>query len=189
MSAAQDYYDQVLAMGHTPDSALAHTREHYPDFIPGVAAPVAAPVVAPVSQQAVPAVQPVAQPAIAPALMVAPVIAAAPTVGAPVGAQAALPPMANGESTAKRLWISCTIASLKTNRSRFSAPHSRLCICWIIWIASRSSFNYQAALRRWRPVATRAAHAKFQNPNCTRPSRTSSASQAGVSFANTACAN
>jgi len=94
MSAAQDYYDQVLAMGHTPDSALAHTRQHYPDFIPGVAAPVPAPVVAPVSQQAVPAVQPVAQPAIAPAPMAAPVIAAAPTVGAPVGAQAALPPMA-----------------------------------------------------------------------------------------------
>ncbi len=65
MSAAQDYYNQVLSMGHSPENALAYTRQHYPDFIPGVAAPVAAPVVAPVSQQPVPAAQPVAQPAIA----------------------------------------------------------------------------------------------------------------------------
>ena len=28
-------------MGHTPENALAYTRQHYPDFIPGVAAPVA----------------------------------------------------------------------------------------------------------------------------------------------------
>ena len=90
MSAAQDYYDQVLGMGHSPENALAYTRQHYPDFVPGVAAPV----VAPVSQQAVPAVQPVAQPAIAAAPVAAAPMAAAPAVGAPVGAQAAYAPMA-----------------------------------------------------------------------------------------------
>ena len=94
MSAAQDYYDQVLGMGHSPENALAYTRQHYPDFVPGVAPPVAAPVVAPVSQQAVPAVQPVAQPAIAAAPVAAAPMAAAPAVGAPVGAQAAYAPMA-----------------------------------------------------------------------------------------------
>ena len=85
MSAAQDYYDQVLGMGHSPENALAYTRQHYPDFIPGVAAPVAAPVVAPVSQQPVPAAQPVAQPAIA----LAPAVAAP---VAPVAAPAAVAP-------------------------------------------------------------------------------------------------
>ena len=94
MSAAQDYYNQVLGMGHSPENALAYTRQHYPDFVPGVAAPVAAPVVAPVSQQAVPAVQPVAQPAIAAAPVAAAPMAAAPAVGAPMGAQAAYAPMA-----------------------------------------------------------------------------------------------
>lgn len=94
MSAAQDYYNQVLGMGHSPENALAYTRQHYPDFVPGVAAPVAAPVVAPVSQQAVPAVQPVAQPAIAAAPVAAAPMAAAPAVGAPLGAQAAYAPMA-----------------------------------------------------------------------------------------------
>ena len=94
MSAAQDYYNQVLGMGHTPENALAYTRQHYPDFIPGVAAPVAAPVMTPVSQQAVPAVQPVAQPAVAAAPVAAAPVAAAPAVGAPMGAQAAYAPMA-----------------------------------------------------------------------------------------------
>ena len=94
MSAAQDYYNQVLGMGHSPENALAYTRQHYPDFVPGVAAPVAAPVMAPVSQQAVPAVQPVAQPAIAAAPVAAAPMAAAPAVGAPMGAQAAYAPMA-----------------------------------------------------------------------------------------------
>ncbi|MGB0594868.1 MAG: hypothetical protein ACPGMY_07060, partial [Poseidonia sp.] len=72
-------------MGHSPENALAYTRQHYPDFIPGVAAPVAAPVVAPVSQQPVPAAQPVAQPAIAPAPAVAAPVA-------PVAAPAAVAP-------------------------------------------------------------------------------------------------
>ena len=94
MSAAQDYYNQVLGMGHTPENALAYTRQHYPDFIPGVAAPVAAPVMTPVSQQAVPAVQPVAQPAVAAAPVAAAPVAAAPAVGAPMGGQAAYAPMA-----------------------------------------------------------------------------------------------
>lgn len=94
MSAAQDYYNQVLGMGHTPENALAYTRQHYPDFIPGVAAPVAAPVMTPASQQAVPAVQPVAQPAVAAAPVAAAPVAAAPAVGAPMGAQAAYAPMA-----------------------------------------------------------------------------------------------
>lgn len=94
MSAAQDYYNQVLGMGHSPENALAYTRQHYPNFVPGVAAPVAAPVMAPVSQQAVPAVQPVAQPAIAAAPVTAAPMAAAPAVGAPMGAQATYAPMA-----------------------------------------------------------------------------------------------
>lgn len=94
MSAAQDYYNQVLGMGHTPENALAYTRQHYPDFIPGASAPVAAPVMTPVSQQAVPAVQPVAQPAVAAAPVAAAPVAAAPAVGAPMGAQAAYAPMA-----------------------------------------------------------------------------------------------
>ena len=94
MSAAQDYYNQVLGMGHTPENALAYTRQHYPDFIPGVSAPVAAPVMTPASQQAVPAVQPVAQPAVAAAPVAAAPVAAAPAVGAPMGAQAAYAPMA-----------------------------------------------------------------------------------------------
>ena len=78
MSAAQDYYEQVLGMGHSPENALAYTRQHYPNFVPGTADAVAAPVMTPVSQQAVPAVQPVAQP----------VIAAAPAMAAPVAAVA-----------------------------------------------------------------------------------------------------
>lgn len=76
MSAAQDYYEQVLGMGHSPENALAYTRQHYPNFVPGTADALAAPVMTPVSQQAVPAVQPVAQP----------VIAAAPAMAAPVAA-------------------------------------------------------------------------------------------------------
>ena len=95
MSAAQDYYDQVLGMGHSPENALAYTRQHYPNFVPGVAEAVAPPVLAPVSQQAVPAVQPVAQPVIAAApAMAAPVAAVAP-IEAPAAAQAnAYAPMA-----------------------------------------------------------------------------------------------
>ena len=58
MSAAQDYYKQVLGMGHSPENALAYTRQHYPDFVPGVAAAVAAPVATPVAQEAVPSPNP-----------------------------------------------------------------------------------------------------------------------------------
>ena len=94
MSAAQDYYNQVLGMGHSPENALAYTRQHYPDFVPGVATPVAAPVMSPVSQQAVPAVQPVAQPAVAAAPVAAAPVAAAPAVGAPAAATSAYAPMA-----------------------------------------------------------------------------------------------
>ena len=95
MSAAQDYYEQVLGMGHSPENALAYTRQHYPNFVPGTADAVAAPVMTPVSQQAVPAVQPVAQPAIAAApAMAAPVAAVAP-VEAPAAAHpSAYAPMA-----------------------------------------------------------------------------------------------
>ncbi len=118
MSAAQDYYNQVLGMGHSPENALAYTRQHYPDFVPGVAAPVAAPVVAPVSQQAVPAVQPVAQPAIAAAPVAAAPMAAAPDVGAPMGAQAAYAPMATtplpAGGTTPMMWgaVACIVFAL-----------------------------------------------------------------------------
>ena len=118
MSAAQDYYNQVLGMGHSPENALAYTRQHYPDFVPGVAAPVAAPVVAPVSQQAVPAVQPVAQPAVAAAPVAAAPMAAAPAVGAPMGAQAAYAPMATtplpAGGTTPMMWgaVGCIVFAL-----------------------------------------------------------------------------
>lgn len=79
MSAAQDYYNQVLGMGHSPENALAYTRQHYPDFVPGVAEAVAAPVATPVAQEAVPVPQPVAQTA----------IEATPAVGAPLASVAA----------------------------------------------------------------------------------------------------
>ena len=36
MSGAQDYYEQVLALGHPPEYALAYTRKHFPDFTPVV---------------------------------------------------------------------------------------------------------------------------------------------------------
>ena len=116
MSAAQDYYEQVLGMGHSPENALAYTRQHYPDFVPGVAAPVAAPVVAPVSQQPVPAAQPVAQPAIAPAPAVAAPVApvAAPTAVAPsVYAPMAATPLPAGGTT-PMMWaaVGCIVFAL-----------------------------------------------------------------------------
>ena len=116
MSAAQDYYEQVLGMGHSPENALAYTRQHYPDFVPGVAAPVAAPVVAPVSQQPVPAAQPVAQPAIAPAPAVA---APVPPVAAPAAvAPSVYAPMAGtplpASGTTPMMWaaVGCIVFAL-----------------------------------------------------------------------------
>ncbi|MEL0331937.1 MAG: hypothetical protein VW982_06955 [Candidatus Poseidoniales archaeon] len=116
MSAAQDYYNQVLSMGHSPENALAYTRQHYPDFIPGVAAPVAAPVVAPVSQQPVPAAQPVAQPAIASAPAVAAPVApvAAPAAVAPsVYSPMASTPLPAGGTT-PMMWaaVGCIVFAL-----------------------------------------------------------------------------
>ena len=119
MSAAQDYYDQVLGMGHTPENALAYTRQHYPNFIPGTAEAVAAPVMTPVSQQAVPAGQPVAQPIIAAApAMAAPVAAVAP-VGAPATAHpSAYAPMAAtplpSDGTTPMMWaaLGCIVFAL-----------------------------------------------------------------------------
>ena len=118
MSAAQDYYNQVLAMGHTPENALAYTRQHYPNFVPGVAEAVAAPVMAPVSQQPVPAAQPVAQPAIAAAPATAAPVATAPAVGAPAPAQTAYAPMAAtplpSDGTTPMMWgaVACIVFAL-----------------------------------------------------------------------------
>jgi hypothetical protein len=84
MSAAQAYYDQVLSMGHSHENALAHTRQHYPNFVPGIAEAVAAPVMTPVSQQAIPAAQNVALPG----------TIGAPAVAAPMAPVAA--PAGNG---------------------------------------------------------------------------------------------
>jgi hypothetical protein len=119
MSAAQDYYDQVLGMGHTPENALAHTRQHYPNFVPGTAEAVAAPVMTPVSQQAVPALQPVAQPVIAAApAMTAPMAAVAP-VEAPAAAHpGAYTPMAATplptDDTTPMMWaaVGCIVFAL-----------------------------------------------------------------------------
>ena len=119
MSAAQDYYNQVLGMGHSPENALAYTRQHYPDFVPGVAQAVAPPVLAPVSQQAVPAAQPVAQPAVASAPAQAAPVAAAPAVAAPAAAapstyapMAATPLPAGG--TTPMMWgaVACIVFAL-----------------------------------------------------------------------------
>ena len=43
MTDAQDYYEQVLALGHPPEHALVYTRQHFPDFVPGVSASMASP--------------------------------------------------------------------------------------------------------------------------------------------------
>ena len=119
MSAAQDYYNQVLGMGHSPENALTYTRQHYPDFVPGVAQAVAPPVVAPVSQQPVPAAQPVAQPAVASAPAQAAPVAAAPAVAAPAAAapsayapMAATPLPAGG--TTPMMWgaVACIVFAL-----------------------------------------------------------------------------
>ena len=119
MSAAQDYYEQVLGMGHSPENALAYTRQHYPNFVPGTADAVAAPVMTPVSQQAVPAVQPVAQPVIAAApAMAAPVAAVAP-IEAPGAAQPnayapmAATPLPTGGTT-PMMWgaVACIVFAL-----------------------------------------------------------------------------
>ena len=119
MSAAQDYYEQVLGMGHSPENALAYTRQHYPNFVPGTADAVAAPVMTPVSQQAVPAVQPMAQPAIAAApAMAAPMAAVAP-IEAPGAAQPnayapmAATPLPTGGTT-PMMWgaVACIVFAL-----------------------------------------------------------------------------
>ena len=119
MSAAQDYYNQVLGMGHSPENALAYTRQHYPDFVPGVAEAVAPPVLAPVSQQPVPAAQPVAQPAVSAAPAQAAPVAAAPAVAAPAAAapstyapMAATPLPAGG--TTPMMWgaVACIVFAL-----------------------------------------------------------------------------
>ena len=119
MSAAQDYYNQVLSMGHSPENALAYTRQHYPDFVPGVAQAVAPPVLAPVSQQPVPAAQPVAQPAVAAAPAQTAPVAAAPAVAAPAAAapsayapMAATPLPAGG--TTPMMWgaVACIVFAL-----------------------------------------------------------------------------
>ena len=119
MSAAQDYYEQVLGMGHSPENAVAYTRQHYPNFVPGTADAVAAPVMTPVSQQAVPAVQPVAQPVIAAApAMAAPMAAVAP-IEAPGAAQPnayapmAATPLPTGGTT-PMMWgaVACIVFAL-----------------------------------------------------------------------------
>ena len=119
MSAAQDYYNQVLGMGHSPENALAYTRQHYPDFVPGVAQAVAPPVMAPVSQQPVPAAQPVAQPAVAAAPAQAAPVAAAPAVAAPAAvAPSAYAPMAAtplpAGGTTPMMWgaVACIVFAL-----------------------------------------------------------------------------
>lgn len=132
MSAAQDYYDQVLGMGHSPENALAYTRQHYPNFIPGTADALPAPVMSPASQQAIPAAQPVAQPVIAAApAMAAPVAAVAP-VAAPAAAQPSTyapmsTPLPTG-GTAPMMWaaVGCiAVALLLSLAGQFS--HS-----WIV---------------------------------------------------------
>ena len=47
MSGAQEYYDGLIAQGHTPDSALQYTQQHFPGFVPAAPAPAPAPAMAP----------------------------------------------------------------------------------------------------------------------------------------------
>ena len=118
MSAAQDYYNQVLDMGHSPENALAYTRQHYPDFVPGVAEAVAAPAPTPPAQTAIPAVQPVAAPAVAatpapamaaPTAAVAPPMATAPSAYAPMTV-----PVPSGGGITPMMWaaVGCIVVAL-----------------------------------------------------------------------------
>ena len=118
MSAAQDYYNQVLGMGHSPENALAYTRQHYPDFVPGVAEAVAAPAPTPAAQTAIPAVQPVAAPAVAatpapamaaPTAAVAPPMAAAPNAYAPMAVPV---PAAGGVTPMMWAAVGCIVVAL-----------------------------------------------------------------------------
>jgi TM2 domain-containing membrane protein YozV len=47
MSEAQAYYDGLIAQGHPPESALQYTQQHFPGFVPVMAAPAPAPAPAP----------------------------------------------------------------------------------------------------------------------------------------------
>ena len=118
MSAAQDYYNQVLGMGHSPENALAYTRQHYPDFVPGETAAIPAPAPTPLSQAPVQAPQPVAQAPIAatpapamaaPAAAVASPMAAAPSAYAPMP----VPVPASGGIT-PMMWaaVGCIVVAL-----------------------------------------------------------------------------
>jgi len=116
MSAAQDYYDQVVAMGHSAENALAHTRQHYPDFVPGVADSIAAPVLTPVSQEAVPVPQPMAQTAIEAAPAVASPVAsvAAPVAVAPSAYTPVTPTPLPAGGTTPMMWaaVGCIVFAL-----------------------------------------------------------------------------
>ena len=46
MTEAQTYYDGLIAQGHAPDSATQYTQQHYPEFVPAMAAPAPAPMMA-----------------------------------------------------------------------------------------------------------------------------------------------
>ena len=46
MSEAQAYYDGLIAQGHPPESALQYTQQHFPGFVPVMAAPAPAPAMA-----------------------------------------------------------------------------------------------------------------------------------------------
>jgi len=147
MSAGHDYYQQVLAMGHTPENALAYTRQHYPDFIPGRTQAVAAPVVAPLSQQSIPAATPTPQ-AVVPAPMTAspvqsPPLAVAGVVGLDPHAQAYAPmPVtlpATG-ATPPMVWaaVACVVlALLLSMMGQFSNG----------WLVNNEDEGFQAGLR------------------------------------------
>ena len=86
MSAAQTYYDGLLGQGYTAEQAMEYTSQHYPEFVPSMAAPVTAPMVAaPIA--AAPVAQPMAQP-----------MAAAP-MAAPVAQPMMAQPMMGGAQT------------------------------------------------------------------------------------------
>jgi len=104
MSDAQAYYDGLLTQNYSPDQALQHTQQYFPDFQPVPAAAAPAPAPEPARE---PASAPVPEPVVAdapeptpapePAVADAPgPAAAAPMAAAPM---AAAPPAAEAPAT------------------------------------------------------------------------------------------
>ena len=87
MSDAQAYYDGLLTQNYSPEQALQHTQQYFPDFQPAAAAAAPPPAPEPARE---PASAPVPEPAVAdvPGPAAAAPMAAAPMAAAPPAAEA-----------------------------------------------------------------------------------------------------